>query len=286
MPSRLNKTTAALLALLAIGGCSKPLIKGKSPLAVARMSPDSCVLDIFIVRAPIGDSKVNDDLWRELDEQYFSADLRTRLMRNGFRVGLADGQIPVALSDLLELADKPAPTNEVPGTNVADLDIKPRVTRQHLQARAGRPCEVVTSDTYDQLHVLVCESDRLGGETFSQAQGVFTLRTFPLPDGRVRVDMTPEVQHDQARQHWVAEQGMMRLDSGRPKRVFEELAVSATLSPGGTLVMTSLPNRSGSLGHHFFSDSKGRMEQKILVVRLSQTQHDGLFDGAAWAPNQ
>jgi len=277
MPSVLGRRITLLLALLAIAGCTRPLIKGKSPLAPARMSPDSCVLDVFFVRVPLGDPRANEELWQELDEQHFPADLRQRLMRNGFRVGLVDGQIPIVLTNLLEIGDKPAPNSEVKGANLADLGTKPSVVRQHMQVRAGRPSEILSSDTYEELPVLLCESDRLSGETYNQAQGIFNLKTFPLPDGRVRIDMTPEVQHDQPRQHSVADQGVMRLDFSRPKRVFEDLSVSATLSPGGMLVMTSLPNRSGSLGHHFFTEKDGQTKQKILVIRLSQTQHDGLF---------
>jgi hypothetical protein len=286
MPSRLKKIISALLALLAITGCTKPLLKNKSPLAPARMSSDSCVLDIFFVRVPFGDPKVNDKLWQELDEQHFPADLRTRLIRNGFRVGVVEGQIPIALSNLLELTDKPPPTNEAPNANLSDLAAKPKVVRQHMQIRSGQPSGIIASGIYDQLPVLLCESDRLSGETYNQAQGIFNVKTFPLPDGCVRIDMAPEVQYGQARQHWVADQGMMLLDSGKPKRSFDELAVSAVLSPGGMLVMTSLPNRSGSLGHHFFTENNGLKEQKLLVVRLSQTQHDGLFDAAAEQPTE
>lgn len=277
MSIMLGRIVKVLLAVLAIAGCTRPLMSGKSPLAPPRMSPDSCVLDVFFVRVPFGDPRANDELWQELDEQHFPADLRTRLLRNGFRIGVVEGQIPLALSDLLELGDKPAPTNEMKGTNLADLGDKPRVMRQHMQVRAGQPSEIVASGMYEQLPVLLCESDTLSGETYNQAQGIFNLKVFPLPDGRVRIDMAPEVHHDQPRQRPVADQGVMRLDFSRPKRVFEDMALSATLSPGGMLVMTSLPNRSGSLGHHFFTENTGRLEQKLLVIRLSQTQHDGLF---------
>jgi hypothetical protein len=268
-----------VLALLALAGCTKPLIKGKSPLAPARMSPDSCVLDVFFIRVPFGDPQANDVLWQELDEQHFPADLRGRLMRNGFRIGVVDGQIPIALSNLLELGDKPAPPDELMGTNLTDLSSKPRVTRQHMQVRAGRPNEIVASGMYEQLPVLLCDSDRrnVNGETYDQAQGFFNLKAFPLPDGRVRIDMLPEIHHDQPRQRRVEDQGVIRLDFSRPKRVFEDMAISASLSPGGMFVMTSLPNLSGSLGHHFFTENEGRSEQKLLVIRLSQTQHDGLF---------
>jgi hypothetical protein len=31
------------------------------------------------------------------------------------------------------------------------------------------------------------------------------------------------------------------------------------------------------LGHYFFTENNGNLEQKLLIVRLSQTQNDGLF---------
>jgi hypothetical protein len=277
MPPKFFRKTAILLSLLAVAGCTKPLMKGKSPLAPARMSPDSCVLDVFFIRVPFADPRVNEDLWQELDEQHFPADLRDRLVRNGFRVGVVDGQIPIVLSDLLELGDKPAPTNEISSVNLADLNSNPRVMRQHMQIRASKPSQIVASGTYEQLPVLLCESNSLSGETYNQAQGIFNLKAQPLPDGRVRLDVIPEVHHDQPMQRRIADQGVMRFDFSRPKRVFEDLALSASLSPGGMLIMTNVPNRTGSLGHHFFTENTGQLEQKLLVIRLSQTQHDGLF---------
>jgi hypothetical protein len=278
MSSGFNRKVAILLSLLALAGCAKPLIRGKSLLSPPRMSPDSCVLDVFFVRVPFGDPKTNEELWQEIDERQFPADLRERLMRNGFRAGTVDGQIPIAISNLLELSDKPAPTSEVTGTNLTDLNTKPHVTRQHMQVRAGRPSQIVVSGTYEELAVLLREpGGGLSGETYDQAQGIFNLKILPLSDGRVRLDMAPEIHHDQPRQRRVEDQGLMRLDYSRPKRVFEDMTLSATLSPGGMLVMTCLPDLSGSLGHHFFTENDGRLEQKFLVIRLSQTQHDGLF---------
>jgi hypothetical protein len=69
------------------------------------------------------------------------------------------------------------------------------------------------------------------------------------------------------------------MEAGRSRRVFDELAVSATVSPGCMLLLSSLPNRPGSVGHSFFTHvEEGKPEQKLLVIRLVQTQHDGLFD--------
>ena len=51
---------------------------------------------------------------------------------------------------------------------------------------------------------------------------------------------------------------------------------SGTLPPGAMLLISSLPNRPGSLGHHFFTTNKDHREQKLLVIRLAQTQHNDL----------
>jgi hypothetical protein len=57
------------------------------------------------------------------------------------------------------------------------------------------------------------------------------------------------------------------------------MTIDAPLRPGQMLVLGSLPERRGTLGHHFFTQKTGgRLEQKLVVIRLSQTQHDGLFD--------
>ncbi len=104
------------------------------------------------------------------------------------------------------------------------------------------------------------------------------MKSFPQPDGRVRLELVPELHHDQPRQRWVGNQGMFHLDASRPKRVFDDMTMSADLAPGAMLVLSSLPNRPGSLGHHFFTENGERLEQKLLIVRLSQTQHDGLFN--------
>jgi hypothetical protein len=241
------------------------------------MSPDSCVLEVCFARLPFGDPEVNQQLWQEVDEQHFPAELRQRLAQNGFRVGLLDGQVPAVLSRLLEMKDTSPPTGGSNQVDPAKLDSGAPPVRWHLEIRAGQPKMIVTSGVYDQLPVLICEPGQLGGQTYSQAQAVLAVKTFPQSDGRVRVELVPELQHGELRQRWVGQEGMWRLEAGRQQRVFEEMAFSATLSPGCMLLVSSLPDRPGSLGHHFFTEDNGKLEQKLLVLRLAQTQHEGLF---------
>jgi hypothetical protein len=268
-----------LLALLTMAGCATAIHQGKSPLLPVQMSPDSVVLDIFLVRFPFGNPDANEKLWEEVDEQPFSPHLRERLSRNGFRVGLVTGQMPMELSKLMELSDKPVSNGKIEETNVKNIDTKPRVVRKHMQLRAGLRSVILASGIYEQLPVLVSDDGRLRGQTYRQAQGLFALKAFPQPDGQVRLELVPELHHDQPRQKWVVDQeGALRLEVERPKDVFDDLAISANLSPGALLILSSLPNRPVSLGHHFFTEKDERQEQKLLVVRLSQTQHDALFD--------
>jgi len=279
MPLSSGRTLLLLSAILPLmlAGCAAPAVAGKSPLAPAQMSPDSCVLEVCFVRFPFGDPEANQQLWQEVDEQQFPAELRRRLSRNGFRLGLLDGQIPAVLSKLLEIRDESRPTGGTSQIDLAELDCEGPPIKRHLEIRAGQPKMIVTSGVYDQLPVLISESGELGGETYSQAQAVLVVKTFPQGDGRVRVELVPELQHGELRQRWVGQDGMWRLEAGRQQRVFEEMAFSATLSPGCMLLVSSLPDRPGSLGHHFFTEDNGKPQQKLLVLRLAQTQHEGLF---------
>ncbi len=269
-----------LAILLLASGCTTLVHQGKSPLLPAQMSPDSVALDLFFVRFPFGDSEVNEKLWDEIDEQQFAPELRRLLARNGFRAGLISGQMPMALSKLLELSDKPPPSTEMEGAKVDELDTQPRVMRQHLQLRAGLRSEIIASGIYPELPVLpvlMSESRQISGQTYYDAQGLFALKSYPQPDGTVRLQLVPELHHDQPRQRWVGGQGMMRLETSRPKRAFDDLTLSANLAPGSMLVISSLRDRPGSLGHYFFTEDDGKLQQKLLIVRLTQTQPDALF---------
>jgi hypothetical protein len=70
---------------------------------------------------------------------------------------------------------------------------------------------------------------------------------------------------------------MVRLDTSRPRRVFDDLTMPLVLSPGSMAVLGNLPDRPGSLGHYFFTEGEdNRLEQKLLLLRLCRTQHDDL----------
>lgn len=270
------RRTWLLLAITAlVVGCKPFTPAAQSPLRPAALSPQSMVLEILFARFPLGDVRANTTLWGDVDEQRLPTDLRLRLQRNGFRVGTIGGHLPAALAQLLELKDGPAPTFDELNTKPVELESDAKVLRRHLQVRPGQRSEVIASEVHPELAVLLADGEQIGGQTYQQAQAMLAIKAFPEPDGRVRLDVVPEMHYGQMRQRWIGQQGMLRLEAGRERRAYDTLSVSTTLAPGHMLVMSSLPNRTGSLGHHFFSENKtGHPEQKLLVVRLVQTQHD------------
>ena len=275
---------AALLVLCQVG-CKPimPEVKGRSPLKTASLSQDSLVLDIFFIRFPFDDEAVNVDLWGEIDEQHFSPACRNRLFRNGFRVGRVGNRIPVELARLLELGEKPVSSDQPRRLELEDIEDGPSVRRRHLQIRPGRRSEIIASSFYDELPVITKDrSGQISGEVFRQAQAILAFNTRAECDGRISLNITPEVHHGQPKQRWVGgNQGVLQLDSSREREVFESLAAEATLEPGEMFVIASLPNRPGSLGHYFLTETKsGKLQQKLLIIRLSQTQHDNLFGDA------
>ncbi len=191
--------------------------------------------------------------------------------------------MPPALSRLLDLKGKPGATDGVQQVKIADLVTPSRVSAQHLQTSPGHRSEIAASGLIEKMPILVSEGGEIRGLTYEQAQGVFALQVAPQPDGRVQLELVPEIHHGENRQRWVGDQSMWRLETGRAKRAFEELKLTAVLSPGAMLLLGSQPNRQGSLGHYFFLESDGRddrLEQKLILVRLCQTQHDDLVSPA------
>jgi hypothetical protein len=90
----------------------------------------------------------------------------------------------------------------------------------------------------------------------------------------------PEIEHGPPRQRWIpGDGGDWRLEADRERNVFGGLTLDATLAPGQSFVVTCMPEMDGSLGHSFFTDDYGgTTQQKLVLIRLAQSQLDVLFD--------
>lgn len=284
MPKAWVYALCAVVVTASVLGCvntpKTPL--NESLLNRAAMTSESIVFDIYFVRFPFGDDRANQSLWTQVDEQTLSTEARRWFGENGLRAGVVAGHVSQELAELLDLDDKPAPCDQAEQGTQLDLLEEPMVVRRHMQLPLGTPGEIIASGIYEELPLLQRQDNNVCGETYTQAQALFTIKAVPLEDGRVRVQLVPEIRHGEEKQQWIGRQGMLRPVMERQRRVFDDPSIETVLAPGHMLLLSSIPSRPGTLGHYFFTKADGgKKEQKLMVIRLTQTQHDELFDKPA-----
>jgi hypothetical protein len=239
------------------------------------MPADGVALEICTVWIPAHDSQFHDDLWRDVDEQHLSAALRRRLSQNGFRAGRVAGRVPPSIQKLI---DAHAPQRLEGGWTLSAVDPLPRFESERRHARAGHTAELVVSEIAHRWPVLFRdEQGNVKGANLLRPQAVFQITALPQGDGRARLRLLPEVQHGEAHLQSSAAGGVLTLLPGRPAKKFAHLEIEATLAPGDVLLVGKLPERPGTLGHHFFASGSDREREKLILVRLAQTQYDDLF---------
>ncbi|MEK6238828.1 MAG: hypothetical protein N2C14_29280, partial [Planctomycetales bacterium] len=272
MSRTLGRTLAGLLSVAPLLSCSLlPRTPRKDLLQPVRMHADSAALDVLFVPLPQGEN-LEQRLWRDADEQFLSAELRERLVKNGFRVGIVGGRVPRILEDRLAV-DRELVVTEA--GQQADLHSEDRISGRHLQLRTGKRAEIQVSRPREEVPVLFPQGK---GRTYRQAQGILLVKAFPQSDGSVKLELTPEIQHGALTGRYRATQeGVWMVQPSRDRETFTDLKVAANLTAGQLLVISCDPRRGGSLGGRFFQDvAEGKPEQKILILRLAQTRSDSL----------
>jgi hypothetical protein len=278
-PSRRRFLVTAALAAVA-GGCAKwnTVPDEPSQLPPARMSHDSVVLEMAFVQLPASNSAAYDAIWSEVDEQHFDPQLRRHLAANGLRVGVLGQQLPAELRTALEAAStQPEERGDDVGTSDTQIDRGPR----RRACRHGSRNKIVVTGIHSSLAFLTQEDGSVRGNVLEDAQCLLALKPYPQGDGRVRLDLTPEVEHGEVKTQWAEQAGALMQRIGRERLVLDRLRFVATLSAGQVLVVSTTPDIKG-VGEHFFSETAGgRVERTLLLVRVAQTQWDDVF-----APDQ
>lgn len=277
---------------LAATGCELFSTEKSTPtdalLQAARMSPDSVAMEVFFIRLPHDDRKTYDDIWREVDETALAPALRRRLSENGLRAGVVAAQLPTPLQEMLQRyqIDEPKqqttePTEGLQQANTVKLDKEPAVSMRRLQLGSGRRGEVIASGLKPRAEVLIKEENTVRGRTFQDCQGLFAVKAFPQQDGRARFEIVPELHHGEPQQRFSGSDGVWRLETARPRQVFDDLMLNLTLASGEMVLISAVPEKPGSLGHHFFTENQGgEVQRKVLFVRLTHTQWDDRFSGS------
>jgi hypothetical protein len=276
--------SVALFLALAIG-CSSwdEAPEDPSTLPAARMSPNSVVVDIFTLEAPAEYEALCETAWRQLEEQHLPAEVRLGLSSNGIRCGRCGLQLPPAVFELMAKANEPADVRERPSGSEAEADaaeiahLPGAFLRRRLQSRTGLRYRIVVSGAHERLETRWVESGEPRDESYEQATCVVALRTFPLGDGRVRVELTPEIEHGPMKQRLMDGEGALRWEPSQERRMYDDLCMESVVAPGQTLILSATRQLEG-LGRVFFvRETPAGPRPVLLVVRLAQTQHDDRF---------
>lgn len=256
-----------------VWGCA-PLVdmkRGRSPLAPLALPQQQTVgLDILVVRYPASDEAAREALWQQVDEQVLPIELRQKLRANGFRAGVVGPQLPDDLEKLIHLTDQPE--QDETQLEAAQLTTDAPVRQRYVQIMNGKQTNIICTGEqtrHGELSVLIRGEDgSVTGKTFRKVAGQLTTRAFTEPDGRIRLELTPEVEHGEAQRRFEPADGMMRVDFSPPREKYDALRMTVTLAPGQMLLVTAVPDRPGTLGHHYFNErGQQRDLHKLLIVR-------------------
>jgi hypothetical protein len=271
----MNWRFITVLYVLAVPACA-PLAKAPaktSRLPPQRLAPDAVVLDVAFVRLPAADGEGYRQIWDAADEYSLGAERRRDLAANGLRVGVYGQELPAKLRELIDAPRDPL--KDVGDGNTADPELQG--TQQHVPVRSGHRAKIKASPVHPALALLITENGTLHGHQLTDAQCLLAVRPYPQSDGRVKLSVTPEIDHGAVKTRWTGGEGIMIQQTGQDRLVLDRLAFDALLSPGQSVVVSGTETIKG-LGEHFFAETaSGAAQRRILVIRLAQTQYDDLF---------
>jgi hypothetical protein len=258
-----------LLGLLVAGsaGCLGGPAPGAGPSWLERfsslrasLSPDAVQMQIALVRAPLGDRYLNEDLWREVDDQVVPPEQRPVLQANGFRVATVSGSTPAGLHELLTSARSLVGARWVAVPPGKELFIP-------LSSGDGPIAYTVVHDR---------ESVAFGPE---RVQCGLAVEVRPGEHGQTVIRCEPRVQYgvnqllprpNEERTDWT-------LQPTRPEEKFPHLAWEVALDPNEYILVGGLPRQEQSLGYHCFVHVTPESAwQYVLVIRTAAAHPAGL----------
>jgi hypothetical protein len=270
-------TIAFPLAIATVGSGCAPLNSGShasGSLPSGRLPPDAVILDVAFVRLKAADVETYDAIWSAADEQRLDPELRTALEKNGVRAGVLGQQLPAKLRELLDTP--PKLLAELSQAQPDELDFNG--SRQHLPLRAGHRSIIKASKVFPSLPVLLSEEGTVRGYQLTDARCTLSLKAHPQGDGRLKLNLAPEIEHGEMKARWGGSEGMMIQQTSQDRLILDRLALAAMLRPGQSLLVSTTPEIKG-LGEYFFAQrAGGAAERRLLVIRYSQTQFDSLFE--------
>jgi hypothetical protein len=258
-----------------VGGCftGKPLQSTSwlRPVGSAQglTGPDVVQMDVALLEAAPGDPYLNEDLWTQADDQVVSLEQKALLAANGFRIGQVGGAIPADLQALL--ASKRSCRD-------------PRRLQQH----AGKPTRLPLGPVLPVCRFAMHQEDRSIPVVLEQAECALVVVPSLTAGGRIRLRITPEIQHGQAT---VAPQPdrdrtLWMLQKQQPTETYAALSWEVTLAPNEYLLVGGYFDRPATLGQQYFLRiGESVANQRLLMIRASRYA-PAITEGPSAAPTE
>lgn len=270
---------------LIVGGCAKwkPPDTEPKPMKfpASRMTPDSVSLEIAV--AQLDDSQVEQiaELWGLLDQQEIPLQLRKQLDANGLRVAVAPSQLPGVLSELLAPKEiDPKGLDSLQSQMLEQGLLKPAerlISHSKIQNRDGKPYDLTVTNVYPEKSWIVHSGKGDSAGAGKLVRGVMSIKTYPQGDGSVRLAVTPQIHHGETRTEIGVVDRSFLFQNRQSLIEFKELKIEVDLLPGETLICGPTSDIA-DLGELFFGVPEAvHGNQRIVLIRLVQTQWDDLF---------
>ncbi len=253
----------ALSLLLVASGCE--MLSSTAPIKPAAfklpplVTPKEAVeLEIVFIDRVRDDGLMSDLLWREIDQiADMPPEQRTRLRKNGWRIGHASSRPPRALEQILEItAERPEITDRDRG-----------LTARKVALLSGTDVPLELTDVLSTLEI----STERSSEPFKyeNAKAVLRVRVEREQDGLARLHFQPEIHHGDASLRPVATQfDWIARQQPEIAPLFDQ-QFSLSLNTGELAIVSATDGDEATPGHSFFrSLEKSGQMQRLMVVRV------------------
>ena len=246
----------------------------KTALSAPQLARDAVILEVAFIRVAANTNSSDSRFWPDVDETHLSANARNRLSQNGIRCGLIAGSLPDSLNELINGDANTVDLEALTGNLKLNLENR----NQRLQFRAGQAGQIVMSKSVkENITVITSDSHYAAAERFSQAQCQFQIKTYPQGDGRVRIELIPQIHHGDPRAEFTGQDGAWLLKTQRAVKQYDAVSIEAMISPGESLLLSADSHNKG-LGRQFFViNDDDEKTNHLLLMRLVHTQYDDLF---------
>jgi hypothetical protein len=257
---------AYLLVLLCgcLGGClsgdpapsaswQQRVREGRGPLG-----PDGVLIGMVVIERPLGDSFLNEELWRWTDCEVAGLEKKAVLEENGFCVGQVIGINPDKLQSLLSckrfwVGDRWQVLSAGGSTKMAISPVEPRCSFRLM------------TDAGPQFVEL------------ARAECVLQIEPTLTSEGRVKLKFTPSILYGDQSPSYEAGPLGWSLQYKRESKAYEAVQWEVTLAADQFLVVGTRFDEEAdesappTLGSQFFLRDNGRMwMQRLLVVRANR----------------